>query len=78
MDYVQPGMPNKPKKKRKPIGYWTKERCKEETLKYNTRSEFQKGSESAYQAARKNGWLDDICKHMPRKTKSSKVLPSPR
>ena len=45
---------------------WTKERCQEEALKFITRNDFGKKSEkkSAYVAARKNGWLDEICSHM--------------
>ena len=45
-------------------GYWTKERCYEEALKYSHRKEFQRGSGSAYSAAIRHGWLDDICEHM--------------
>jgi len=48
----------------KPTGYWTKEKCQEETLKYNTRSEFQKNNASVYKISRINGWLDEICNHM--------------
>ena len=48
---------------------WTKEKCKEEALKYNYRTEFQRGSGSAYSASLKNGWLNDICGHMPEKVK---------
>jgi len=48
----------------KHMGYWTKERCHEEASKYNTRSEFRKGSCSAYNISGKNGWLDEICTHM--------------
>lgn len=51
---------------RKGKGYWTKEMCLEEALKYNSRSEFQKKSKQAYVAAFNNKWLDDICLHMPR------------
>ena len=51
-------------RKRKPKGYWTKERCWKEALKYNTRNEFKRGCESAYTSARINGWLDEICSHM--------------
>lgn len=50
--------------KRKGFGYWTKETCQVEAMKYNTRFEFQKWSNGAYVKARKNGWLDDICSHM--------------
>lgn len=48
----------------KPKGYWTKERCAEEALKYDTRTAFAKGSGSAYNAAKREGWLDDVCGHM--------------
>ncbi|MFA6089898.1 MAG: GIY-YIG nuclease family protein [Candidatus Woesearchaeota archaeon] len=48
----------------KPSGYWTKERCHEEALKYKTRVDFQKNSGSARNAARNNGWEDEICSHM--------------
>lgn len=36
----------------------------EEALKYETRSEFQKGSSGAYTAARSRGILDEVCAHM--------------
>ena len=45
-------------------GYWTKEKCQEESFKYNTRSEFQRKCTSSYIASRKNGWLNEICSHM--------------
>lgn len=48
----------------KPNGYWTYERCKDEALKYTTRSEFQKTNGGCYEKARKCCWLDDICVHM--------------
>jgi len=48
----------------KPRGFWTKENCQKESLKYKTRLEFQKGSKNAYQSSLRNGWLDDICGHM--------------
>ncbi|MCK9415689.1 hypothetical protein M0Q97_03400 [Candidatus Dojkabacteria bacterium] len=49
---------------RKPKKYWTKERCQEEALKYDIRSNFQKGIPVAYQTALNKGWLNDICSHM--------------
>ena len=52
------------KLKIKPSGYWTKEKCHEEALKYNTRGEFQKKSSTAYVKSRKEKWLDEICIHM--------------
>jgi len=45
-------------------GYWTFENCKEEALKYKTRSEFSKSKGWAYQTSLNNEWLDVICKHM--------------
>lgn len=52
------------KQKKMPHGYWTKENCHLEALKYDTRYDFQKGSKSAYSVASKHDWLDDICGHM--------------
>lgn len=49
---------------RKPNGYWTKEKCAEEASKYSKRSDFEKGTPSAYDKARRNRWLDEICAHM--------------
>jgi len=49
---------------RKPIRYWTFERCKEEALKFNTITEFSKKSNGAYDASYNNKWLDEICGHM--------------
>ncbi|MET2951739.1 hypothetical protein ABXV18_27035 [Vibrio owensii] len=51
-------------KERKPNGYWTKEACHDEALKYQSRNEFKKGSGSARIAAYRKGWLDEICSHM--------------
>ena len=44
---------------------WTFESIQKEALRYTTRTAFQKGFPSAYQTARKNGWLDKVCSHMP-------------
>ena len=49
---------------KKPNNYWTKEKCKEEATKYNTRTGFRLNVGGAYGRAYKNGWLDTICKHM--------------
>jgi len=48
---------------------WTKEECHIEALKYTTRTQFArssdtKGTNKAYQSALHNGWLDEICSHM--------------
>lgn len=46
-------------KTRKDMGYWNREHCREEALKYISRKRFQEGSNAAYNVARRNGWLDD-------------------
>lgn len=43
---------------------WTKEKCYEEALKYNTKSDFRKYSPVAYSTSIKNKWINDICTHM--------------
>jgi len=43
---------------------WSKEKCKNIASKYKFRKEFQLGDKNAYQAAKYNGWLDEICQHM--------------
>jgi predicted GIY-YIG superfamily endonuclease len=51
-------------KERKPNGYWTFDKCKEEASKYTTRTIFQKNSTIAYRSSVKNGWLNECCSHM--------------
>ena len=51
-------------KTQKPTGYWNIEKCKDEALKYTSKHEFQCNSISAYSAAYKKGWLNEICFHM--------------
>ncbi len=41
-------------------GYWTKERCIEESKKYKTIKEYQNCNQSSYYAARINEWLDEF------------------
>ena len=53
-----------PAKPRRNNGYWTKRACRAEARKYSYRTDFAKGSGSAYTAAHSKGWLDEICKHM--------------
>lgn len=51
----------------KPNNYWTYERCKEEGLKYDMKSKFNKESGGAFDAAKRNGWLTEITAHMKNK-----------
>lgn len=43
---------------------WTKEKCQEEALKYNYKSDFRKNCSRGYNLSLKNKWLDEICSHM--------------
>lgn len=52
------------KEDRVPNGYWVKERCRKEALKYDSREKFRKGSPGAYRSALEHGWLDEVCCHM--------------
>jgi len=51
-------------KTKKPNGYWNKERCLNDALKYDRRVDWQKKSSSAYGSANKNGWLNSCTSHM--------------
>ena len=51
---------------RKPKGYWTYDRVKQEAEKYNTKVEFKNANVAAYQHAYRNKWLDDVTSHMKR------------
>lgn len=43
---------------------WTKSELLLDAAKYNSRIEWKRESNSAWAAARKNGWLDEACGHM--------------
>jgi len=49
---------------RKPRGYWTIERLREEALQYGTIGEFAEKSPTAYSAAHKKNIIRIICSHM--------------
>lgn len=63
---------NKNKMKRKGRNYWTKEKCIKEAKNYKKRTKFARGSESAYNSARNNKWLDEVCSHMGKVDKNPK------
>jgi hypothetical protein len=46
-------------------GHWTKRSIKEFAKQFSRRSDFFFASNRAYNLARTNGWLDEICTHMP-------------
>ena len=45
-------------------GYWTKEKCLEESIKYKTKTDWIKNSNKSYKAAHKNNWIDYCSLHM--------------
>lgn len=49
---------------KKPNGYWTYNKIEKIALNYTIKLEFKKENAFLYKKAQKNGWLDDICKHM--------------
>ena len=48
----------------KPRGYWTKERCQAEALKYTTHIMFFNKARGGYNAVYRNGWFESMCGHM--------------
>lgn len=60
--------------KQKPAYYWNYENCRIEALKYTSKKEFNKTCTSAYQSAKRNGWLEDLCDHMKIKQELKEIL----
>ena len=58
----------------KPIGYWNKETCKKEALKYSTKISWKNNSGGSYVSACKNDWIDECCLHMIITRKSYKNI----
>lgn len=59
---------------RKPNGYWTLEKCKEEALKFSGKTEWCKNSSSSYEAAKKHHWFDECVAHMTVKVRPNYTL----
>lgn len=49
---------------RYPKGFWTLEKCKEEALKYKSKSEWKNNSAHSFDAAQRKGWIEECSKHM--------------
>jgi len=49
--------------------YWTKDRLREEALKYNYVSDFSKNNRVALEKIQREGWFDEMCSHLKYKTK---------
>lgn len=52
------------KLKKKTDGYWSKDRCRQEALKFKARKQFQNNAGGGFEASRRNGWMDEVCSHM--------------
>jgi len=48
----------------KPSGYWTKEMCRDEALKYTTYKEFRRKNYTAYNKIKVSGWWNELCSHL--------------
>ena len=51
-------------KKQRPQGYYNYKTCSEDALKCDDKETFRKKYPQAYKVSQKNGWLQEICKHM--------------
>ncbi len=49
---------------RRPDGYWTLERCKAAAKPFKTKTDFRKNDCAAYDATKRNGWVNKVCAHM--------------
>lgn len=45
---------------KKPRGYWTYERCMEESKKYKTLKEFRENNKGCYESSIQHGWIEDF------------------
>jgi len=50
---------------------WGFDEVQKEALKYDRRMDFQRKSSGAYGSALRNGWVNDVCKHMKRYIKKT-------
>ena len=56
-------------KERKPSGYWTIEKSKEDALKFKTRNEWKENNKDSYSAAYRHKWITECCSHMKENVK---------
>ncbi|MDB9982737.1 GIY-YIG nuclease family protein [Gammaproteobacteria bacterium] len=58
---------------KKPKGYWTFDRVREEALRYSSKSDFLKSAPNAYKACQRNNWFDDVTVHMSKYSSEKKL-----
>src|SRR5258706_16033938 len=49
---------------RKPNGYWSKDKCQNVAIKYNSKKEFENGDKTVYYKCIRRKWIDEVCSHM--------------
>jgi hypothetical protein len=49
-------------------GYWTYDRCREESAKYSSIAEWHKHSRGSMKSAKRNGWYKELCLHYVKPT----------
>lgn len=59
------GWDYKPILNNKPSGYWTKEKCIEDALKYKDRSKWEKAKGSSHSISKRRNWYEECVAHMP-------------
>lgn len=59
---------------KKPNGFWTKDKCREESLKYKNQEKFRKFLPGAYNVSYKNGWLDEFFPNKNKKVNESNSI----
>jgi len=52
-------------------GHWTRETCLADARTFQTKREWQIASKGAYDKARKSGWYEECCAHMPERSSKS-------
>jgi hypothetical protein len=52
----------------RPAGYWDLDKCKASAAQYTSVGDWQAFEGGAYRAAQENGWMDECCPHMRRKS----------
>jgi len=69
IDLVCTHMISKSEAQSRRLTKWTKDKVIESAEKFRTSREWASREGSAYNAARKNGWIDEACQHMPSRKK---------
>ena len=49
---------------KRPAGYWTLDKCKEDAQRFNSKSEWEEEAKNSYLAALKKGRIEECVKHM--------------